>query len=93
VQGTFLPPDIVVLIIAPDGSYTGSDTAGCLYAGGFTAADPIIDLYTMELEQDCGGSKLRLSGTATLGVDRGSPALYYGVSDAGHSLAGILVFQ
>jgi len=95
VQGLILPHDFLLLIIAPDGSYSGSDTAGCAYIGGFTAADPIINLYTLQLTQTCGSSVLRLSGTAVLGVDHpgGGPALYYGVSDTKHSLAGVLVFQ
>ena len=95
VQGLILPHDFMIFIIAPDGTYSGSDTTGCTYSGSFTAADPIIDLYAMRLIQTCGASVLKLSGTAVLGVDRqgGGPALYYGVSDTRHSLAGVLVFQ
>jgi len=94
-QGLILPHDFLLFIIAPDGTYSGSDTAGCIYTGSFTAADPIIDLYAMRLIQTCGTTVLKLSGTAVLGVDPqgGGPALYYGVSDTKHSLAGVLFFQ
>lgn len=95
VEGTLLPSTEVVLMIAPDGSVSGSDTAGCTYSGALAAADDIVDVYDFSLEQLCAGSDLHLAGLAIPGTDpkTGAPALYYGVSDSGHSLAGLLVFQ
>lgn len=89
------PGDIVVLNIAPDGSFSGSDTGGCTYAGNFRVADPLVDIYTLGLVRDCAGSKTSFTGLATLATDSvsGNPALYFGASGSGDSLAGLLVFQ
>jgi hypothetical protein len=87
--------DVLVLDIAPDGSFSGSDSAGCGFSGRFTVADPVVDIYSMRLRRDCAGRVADLDGLATLATDplSGAPALYYGVSDPWDSLAGLLVFQ
>lgn len=93
---TFITPvTILVLIVAPDGTYSGSDTAGCSYSGSFAAADPIINIYTMSLTQTCASTTLTLTGLATPVTDpqSGLQSLYYGVSDSSHSLAGRMDFQ
>lgn len=93
---TFITPiTILVLIVDPDGTYTGSDTDGCNYTGSFAAGDPIINIYTMRLTQTCGSTTLTLSGLATPVTDpkSGRQALYYGVSGSSHSLAGRMDFQ
>lgn len=91
VQGSLPGHGILLLTISFDGSYTGTDTAGCSYEGTFAAADPIINLYDMRLTRHCGGSALRLAGLASLDTAHGR--LYFGVSDVDDSLAGVLVFQ
>jgi hypothetical protein len=93
---TFITPvTILALIVAPDGSYTGTDTAGCSYSGSFAPADAIIDIYAMNLTQICPSTTLTLTGLATPVTDpkSGLQSLYYGVSDGSHSLAGRMDFQ
>lgn len=94
-QTSITPVVILVLIVAPDGTYTGSDTAGCSYSGNFAAGDSIINIYTMSLAQTCGSTTLMLSGLATPVTDSnsGRQSLYYGVSSDNHSLAGRMDFQ
>jgi len=94
-QVSLTPEDILVLMVAPAGSFTGSDTAGCSYSGSFAAGDPIIDIYTMSLTQTCGTTTLTLAGLAALVTDAssGQQSLYYGVSDGSHSLAGLMSFD
>ena len=85
--------NITLLSIAPDGSFTGSDTQGCSYSGRFRAADPIINLYDMQLHLSCGGQASELTGTASLVQTDTTASLHYGASDASHSRAGVLLFQ
>ena len=93
-QGEPRPADILVLTVAPDGSYSGSDTFGCAYGGHFTASDPVIGVYAMDMRVDCGAGARSLSGLA-VAVDPGQAgsALYYGVSHGKDALSGTLVFQ
>lgn len=86
---------VLTLIVDPDGSYSGSDTAGCTYSGSFVAGDSVVDIYTVTLQQACGATMSFLSGLAmpAPAPDSGAPALYIGVSDSSRSLAGLLEFQ
>ncbi|HEX7964869.1 MAG TPA: hypothetical protein VF651_04040 [Gammaproteobacteria bacterium] len=90
-QGSLPGHGILLLTVDFDGSYSGTDTDGCSYEGTFTAADPIINLYEMQLTRRCGGATLQLAGLASLDTVHGR--LYFGVSDMDDSLAGVLVYQ
>ena len=93
-QGEPRPTDILVLTVAPDGSYSGSDTFGCSYSGAFSAPDPVINVYAMSMRVDCGAGARTLTGLATpLDPGRTGSMLFYGVSHGSDALSGTLVFQ
>jgi len=93
--GTLRPGEVLFISVGSDGSITGSDSAGCSYAGQLQVVDPLIDIYRMALDQTCGGQTLALMGLATFGFvpDTATQAIYVGLSDGTHSIAGTLLIQ
>ena len=94
-RGEIRPGDLLFIAVQRDGSVTGSDSAGCSYTGQMTIVDPFINVYSMTASQICGSQTLVLTGLTTFGFVQNSSAqaVYLGLSDGMHSVAGLLLFQ
>lgn len=94
-RGDIRPGDVLFIAVQRDGSITGSDSLGCNYTGQMAVVDPFINVYSMTANQTCGSQTLVLSGLSTFGFvqNTSTQAVYLGLSDGTHSIAGLLLFQ
>lgn len=94
-RGTIRSGAVLFLAVDRDGGVTGSDSAGCSYTGQLAVIDPFIDVDGLTLDQSCGSQTLSFNGLASFGFlpDTATQALYLGVVDGSHSIAGALPYQ
>lgn len=65
--------DVLAIMVADDGAFSGGDTSGCTYTGSFAIIDTAFNAYDAQLDiTDCGGLNGSYTGLASLGDDAGT---------------------
>lgn len=85
----------ITLVIQNDGSFDGSDTDGCLYAGSIRVFDPDFNLYDVRFRvTSCGAVDGNYRGFTALGdINRRNDTLAYAVYDTNFIEIGQLLRQ